>query len=158
MQASPVDLVASQDEYNKHVWRMCLWPAQWKTCGSHLKLSWNSIVLDSKNKADVPNATGIYSLLIQPGIAKHAACSYLMYLGQATSLRKRFGDYLTRERTKRPKVVRLLEMYPGYIQFCYCKVDKTKLDHIEEQLYNAFVPPCNTKFSGELRRAIGAFR
>ena len=80
-----------------------------------------------------------------------------MYVGQAKNLHKRFGDYLTRERVRRPKVVRLLEMYGGYIMFFYSKVDQERLDNIEEELINAFVPPCNTKFTGEVQRARGAF-
>lgn len=153
--ASPADLVASQDEYKKHVWPICLWPKQWKTCSVRLK--WHNVVLNDDSKPKVPHTTGVYSLVIQPGIAGHPGCSYLMYVGQAKNLHKRFGDYLTRERVRRPKVVRLLEMYGGYIMFFYSKVDKEILDNIEEELINAFVPPCNTKFTGEVQRARGAF-
>ena len=114
--------------------------------------------LHKSHKPKIPAVPGIYSLLVQPGIANHADCSYLMYLGKATSLRSRFGNYLTTEKTRRPKIVRLLQMYEGNIQFCYSKVREAKLDAIEEQLYNAFVPPCNSQFSGELSRAKGAFK
>ena len=81
-----------------------------------------------------------------------------MYVGKTTSLRTRFGDYLTTEKIRRSKIVRLLHMYDGYIHFCFCKVREAKLDDIEEQLYSAFVPPCNSQFSGELSRAKGAFK
>ena len=158
MQSSPTDLVASQDEYQKHVWSICLWPAQWETCDQNLQLSWDSVVLNSTHSSKVPEVTGLYSLVIQPGIANHLGCSYLMYLGKTKNLRRRFGEYLTSERTKRPKVLRLLEMYRGYIQFFYSKVDEAILDSMEEQLINAFVPPCNSKFTGELREARGAFQ
>jgi len=80
-----------------------------------------------------------------------------MYLGQTKNLRRRFGEYLTGERTKRPKVVRLLEMYQDYIHFFYSEVEKTMLDDMEDQLNNAFVPPCNSDFTGELQKAKGAF-
>ena len=153
---SPADLVASQDDYNKHVWHICLWPNQWNTCNVHLR--WHNVELDDKGKSNVPDTTGVYSLVIQPGIAKHPGCSYLMYVGKAKDLRKRFGDYLSRERTKRPKVVRLLEMYRGHIRFFYSTVDIETLDNTEEELINAFIPPCNSRFKGEVRRVSGAFR
>lgn len=157
MAPTPTDLVAQQNEYNNHVWPMCLWPGQWNACKPSAKLSWKTVTLDPSKRAAVPAAPGIYSLLVQPGIASHAECSYLMYLGKASSLRSRFGNYLTSERLRRPKIVRLLEMYNDHIHFCYSQVPKTKLDAVEEQLYTAYVPPCNAQFSGELSRAKRAF-
>lgn len=157
MPPSPADLVALQNEYQNHVWPICLWPAQWETGDPALQLSWESVVLNSEHRSRVPDATGLYSLVVQPGIAGHSGCSYLMYLGQTENLHRRFGDYLTSERIKRPKVIRLLEMYQGYIHFFYSRVDKMILDNMEDQLIDAFVPPCNSKFTGELRQARGAF-
>ena len=152
---TPADLVAAQDEYNKHVWPICLWPAQWQTCNLHL--TWHNVVLNSDCKFDVPTTTGVYSLVIQPGIAGHSGCSYPMYVGKAKNLRTRFDDYLTRERIRRPKVVRVLEMYSGYIAFVYSTIDENILDNTEEELINVFVPPCNSRFTGDVQRARGAF-
>ena len=152
---SSADLVASQDEYQRHVWPVCLWPDQWKTC--NLRLIWRSVALNRHRRSDVPTATGVYSLMVQPGIAGHSTCSYLMYIGKAKNLRKRFGDYLTRERIRRPKVVRLLGMYSGHISFFYCTIDEDLLDDTEDELLNAFVPPCNSQFTGEVQQARGAF-
>ena len=104
-QSSPVDMVAAQDEYRTHVWDICLWPRQWLTCNLDLSLSWQSVELNSNQRSEVPQYSGVYSLVIQPGIAGHPACSYLMYLGKAKDLRQRFIDYLNVERHKRPKIV-----------------------------------------------------
>ena len=105
----------------------------------------------------MPQYAGVYSLVVQPGVAGHPTCSYLMYLGKAKDLRQRFIDYLTVERHKRPKIVRLLEKYRGYIQFLYSGVDERELDNMEDRLINAFVPPCNARFTGEINTAKGAF-
>ena len=80
-----------------------------------------------------------------------------MYVGKAKNLRTRFGDYLTRERIRRPKVVRILERYRGHIAFFYSTIDENILDNTEEELINAFVPPCNSIFTGEVQLARGAF-
>ena len=149
------DLVASQDEYQKHVWSICLWPKQWKACT--VSLRWRNVVLNSDCRSHVPSTTGVYSLVIQPGIAGHSGCAYPMYVGKAKNLRTRFGDYLTRERIRRPKVVRILERYRGHIAFFYSTIDENILDNTEEELINAFVPPCNSIFTGEVQLARGAF-
>ena len=154
-QSSPTDMVAAQDEYIAHVWKICLWPRQWRTCDPQLSLPWQSVELHNSQRREVPQYAGIYSLVVQPGIAGHPACSYLMYVGQTKNLRRRFNDYLTAER--RPKVLRLLEKYQGYIQFFYSGVDERELDDMEEQLFNAFLPPCNSSFTGVMNKIVGAF-
>lgn len=158
MASTPTDLVAEQDEYKNHVWEVCLWPAQWENFDAQLRLRWQSVDLDSSSRSTVPGEPGVYSLLVQPGIANHAECSYLMYIGKTINLRTRFGKYLTSEKSERGKIVRLLHRCEGYIQFCYSKVSQAKLAYVETQLFNAFVPPCNTQFTGKVGRAKGAFK
>ena len=152
---SPADLTKTQNEYKIHVEGICLWPKRWKTC--NVSLTWHFVALNHESKAKVPSTTGVYSLVIQPGIAGHSACSYLMYIGKSKDLRRRFGDYLTIERHRRDKIVRLLKIYHGYIWFFYSKVEEKTLDNTEEELVNAFVPPCNSMFTGEVQLARGAF-
>lgn len=152
---SPADIVAAQDEYRTHVWNICLWPRRWQTCDPGMNLPWQSVELDNSQRSEVPQHAGVYSLVVQPGIAGHPACSYLMYVGQTKNLRRRFSDYLSAER--RPKVARLLEKYRGYIQFFYTGVDERQLDDMEGQLINAFVPPCISNYTGIMNKIVGAF-
>jgi len=158
MSATPTDLVADQDEYKSHEWEMCLWPDQWQSFDSQSQLEWQSVALNEGSKPSVPKGSGIYSLTVKPGIANQLECSYLMYVGKAINLRKRFNDYLTTERTNRPKIIRLLQKYKEYIEFCYSKISEAELDEVEEQLINSFIPPCNSKFTGKVGRARGAFK
>ena len=150
-----VDLVTEQNEYRNHVWPFCLWPRQWKTFNRTLE--WCSVELDHDHKSWVPGTPGVYSLVVSAEIAGHPCSSYLMYVGRATNLRRRFGKYLNEERTKRSKIVRLLELYRDRISFVYSIVHNNVLEDTEEELIDALVPPCNSKFTGELQRAIGAF-
>ena len=153
--SSPTDLIDTRNEYKIHTEEICLWPERWKTC--NISLTWHIVALNADSRSEVPSATGVYSLVIQPGIAGHPACSYIMYIGKSTDLRKRFGEYLTTERHRRYKIVPLLEIYDGYIWFIYSKVDKNTLDVTEEVLISAFVPPCNSRFKGYLHTGHGAF-
>ena len=80
-----------------------------------------------------------------------------MYVGKARNLRVRFGDYLTTERVRRQKIVRVLELYSGHLTFFYSTIDENVLDDMEEELINAFIPPCNSRFNADVQRARGAF-
>jgi len=157
MPHDPVDIVEKQDDYAAHTWEMCLWPEWWNKCRPSVNLSWRIRKLDRKQKRHIPANAGIYTLLVQPRIANHPACSYLMYVGQAEDLQDRFQKYLTTERRIRPKVFRMLLKYEGHIFFCYAPVRKARLDDVEDHLLETFWPPCNTEFPGELRKVKGAF-
>ena len=82
-----------------------------------------------------------------------------MYVGQTVSLRRRFGEYLSKERREsgRPKMFRFLNMYSDQVWFCFTLVDKASLDAVEDGLRDAYIPPLNDDFSGELSNVVGAF-
>ena len=105
---------------------------------------------------------GIYSFVIQPGIASHPHGSYLMYIGKAKhNLRERFKAYRSEQNNPegRPKILELLNLYQGYLHFC-CSIvqDKARIPEIEGALINAFRPPCNSQFPAEIRSPTGAFQ
>src|SRR5207249_11051749 len=103
-----VDLIRIQDEMKAHTREFALWPLKWQEYvpGNY---AWQLRRLHAADVNTVPDSAGVYTLLIQPGIATHPSCSYLMYVGRSDSLRRRFRDYLGPERraTGRPKIYRL---------------------------------------------------
>lgn len=107
----------------------------------------------------MPATSGIYTLLVHPQVARHDKCSYLMYVGQADSLKKRFGEYLNAERlaSGRPKIFRLLNVYEGYIWFGFATIPVTKLTAIENALMTAHLPPCNDRLPAKLAKSVKAF-
>lgn len=134
-----------------------LWPRQWRTYnGVH---DWTMYKLIGQERNNIPDQPGIYTLLIQPGIANHSACSYLMYVGQTNSLHRRFDEYLSERRreTGRPKILRLLNKYPDNIWFCFTIAPENSLDAMEENLINAYLPPANDQLPAEIRRVMRAF-
>ncbi len=152
------DILRDQDEMKAHEYQFVLWTRKWQEFDSMYQ--WNIFKLDSNEKRKIPNQSGIYTLLVQPGIANHPACSYLMYVGKTISLRRRFGDYLNEKKreTGRPKIMRLLNKYAGYVHFCYTIVPEKKLTSVEESLISAYIPPANDRFPAEITRVIGAYR
>ena len=152
------DIIDEQDVMKAHEHQFILWPRQWS--GYVDTHNWKTYNLNENQKVNIPDNPGIYSLLIQPGIANHPACSYLMYIGKTTSLRRRFSNYLNERKreTGRPKIFRILNKYKNYMKFCYTIVDEDDLETVENNLLIAFIPPNNDQFPVQLRPLIGAFR
>ena len=150
-------VIQSQDEAWKHSYMFTLWPRQWGTYSKCHK--WQSVRLDGSEGGNIPDSPGIYTLVAVPHIANHPFCSYLMYVGQSKSLRRRFREYLSQERkeTGRPKIFRFLHLYQDHVWFCYTLVQSTSLDSVESGLRDAYIPPLNNQFSGELSKVVGAF-
>ncbi len=144
--------------YTMHTKGITLWPLQWETyADSH---DWTIIKLEHDNRDEIPITTGIYTLILQPGIANHLHCSYLMYVGRTEQLRDRFLDYVGWERglSGRGKMRRFLMMYNDYIYFCYTLLDRDQLIIVEENLKSAYIPWVNEKFEGMIGVARGAWR
>ncbi len=157
MTDNAIDIVKAQDEMAAHRYSFTLWPQQWVTYSEMHE--WKLCKLIDSERDKIPANPGIYTLLTLPGIANHPACSYLMYVGQTICLRRRFGEYLNKERkeTERPMMFRFLKKYSDQVWFCFTLVDCSLLDTVENGLKNAYIPPLNSAFSGELSRVVGAF-
>ena len=155
-----IDLIRQQNELIAHECRFVLWPRQWANYENRHALDWRIRRLAEAERPDIPNEPGVYTLLIQPDIAAHPACSYLMYVGKAERLRRRFRDYLVREKREkgRPKIFRGLNLYSSYLWFCFTLAPVEILGDVEDTLLNAYVPPWNDQLPAEIRGTVGAFR
>lgn len=157
MSDSVFDIIQAQNEMRAHQYAFTLWPLRWATYSETHE--WQLSRLADSELGNIPDAPGIYTLLALPGIANHPVCSYLMYVGQTISLRRRFREYLSKERKEsgRPKLFRFLNIYPDQVWFCFTSVDAALLDNVENGLKNAYIPPLNDAYSGELSKVVGAF-
>lgn len=153
------DLIQEQDALLSRRHNFVLSPEQWIAYGDTTINGWQLLRLHKSQHKNIPVKCGIYTLLVQPGLAKHPACSYLMYVGQAVNLKKRFGEYLNSERraSGRPKILRLLNLYDDYVWFAYTGVAKVRLNTVENRLIKAHLPPCNDKLPTAIRKAAKAF-
>lgn len=156
---TPVDLLEEQDEAAAHSWSFFLWPRRWQSYADASKKDWKMVKLEKPNKKNIPKTSGIYSLLVQPMIADHPACTFLVYIGKSDDLNRRFGEYLNKEKkvTGRPKVFRILHKCEAHAWFCYFTIDMDALDEAEDKLLAAYLPPCNDSYPAEVRRVVGAF-
>lgn len=135
-----VDLVGKVDELKANKETFVLWKTQWRSYQD--EHNWTHTRLLRSRANEIPTCAGIYTLVLEPGIAGHPSRSYLMYVGQAESLRTRFKDYLTGERDPegRPRVAYFLRKYSHYVCFCCTEVPLGDLERVEEKLISAYIP------------------
>lgn len=143
--------------------RMVLSPHQWRTYQLRTPLQWEKIRFTPANAQHVPQRRGVYSFVIQPGIANHPCCSHLMYIGQteAQNFRTRYRQYLREQRIaldanpRRYHVTQLLRNWRGYLWFIYAPVNGTnRITRVENALLSAYLPPANRAFPATIRPAV----
>jgi hypothetical protein len=134
--------------------RMVLSPEHWATYNMPHVLTWSLTRFDKANAVNIPkNEHGVYSFVVQPGIAQHSACSYLMYVGKTEKqgLQKRFLQYFghINETSRRGHISKLLRQWKDYLWFCYAPIaDLNLIDGTEQALLNSYLPPYNHSYRG----------
>jgi len=155
-----VDILDQErNEMKMHSHNFVLWKRKWEEHRELHTLDWQFRKLADSEKSSIPSNAGIYTLIVQPGIANHPACSYLIYVGQTKSLNRRFGEYLKERQneTGRPKISYWLRQYPNHTWFYFSLVSRDYLDDAEDSLLCAYLPPANDRFPATVRRVINAF-
>ena len=155
------DLIAEENEAKAHVHKIPLWPKKWVEFNEEINaFNWSIEKLVNESRDKIPNEPGIYSLLIQSGIANHIACSYLMYVGKTNSLHRIFGEYLNEQKRRRgrPLINRLLNMYSNHSWFCFTIAAEADLEIIEDALLEAYLPPKNDRFPASVSQIVEALR
>lgn len=151
-------------EFTAKTVRFILDPDQWRGLLLPTRLRWTAVPFQERNLRYIPtNQIGVYSFVVQPDIARHQNCAYLMYIGRTIrqSFRLRYSQYLTEQQTKRgrPNIIRMLDTWPEHIWFCYAPVKNVnQIARIENRLLTAFLPPMNTEFPAEIRKAMALWR
>jgi hypothetical protein len=131
----------------------CLPPLRWRICH-----------FESTVAARIPkDRHGVYTFVIQPGIAGHPRCSFLAYVGKAAGkegFRARYAKYraeLNSVDSARPLVNRMVKKWHKYLWFCYADVADPDIDNVEDELLKAYLPPINTEFPAKVSAAMRAF-
>lgn len=142
--------------------RMILSPPNWQSYVAHTRLDWRPVLFSADTVDEVPNdERGVYSFVVQPGIAGHPACSYLLYVGKVETqvFRARYRQYLAEkakgEGARRVHVTRMLQKWDGYLWFYYASIKAAELiTSVEDALVAAYLPPGNREVPAEVRYAL----
>ncbi len=148
---------ANVKEMKFHRYDFILWPKLWHNFNlkNKKKFKWQIFPFHKNYINKIPTSAGLYTFVIKPNIANHAS-GYVMYVGKTIkqTLQKRFQQYFYEMQNikKRSKLIILLNSYNEKNLFFNC-VDfknKSKISKMEEDLFNAFLPPCNSDITGEV--------
>ena len=140
--------------------RFVLSPEHWQTFPPPVQLAWNFTKFTKSNATNVPNdKKGVYTFVVKPDVANHPACAYLMYVGKAEdqTLRQRFKQYFQHktDTSRWPHISRMLLLWEDNLWFYFAHIaDDTKIDDTEQALPNSYVPPCNRRFRGIVKRQV----
>lgn len=144
-----------------HVKRMVLSPFQWTACRLSVDLNWEAVKFTRRNMQRIPKTCGVYTFLVQPGIANHPCCSYLLYVGETEDqdFRRRYQQYLREKRasdkSRRPHVMDMLQKWDGFLWFCYARIDQHDIiENVENTLLTAYLPPTNKDFPARVSQAL----
>ena len=150
--------LTESDQLKIHiVHNMILFPRRWREFECPVDLFWECVHFGEDTEAEVPDDFGgVYTFVVQPRIANHPCVSYLMYVGQTTNqtFRRRYGQYIRKRTSTEPKSVNISNMlrkYEGYLWFCYARIDDADvIISVERALQDAYVPPVNINFWGDV--------
>ena len=152
-----VDLAARRSFYRQH---FMLDPDAWRGYSYPRSLKWVTIRFRLSEQSRLPNEAGVYAFLIQPGVAPDLDASYLVYVGETKSLRRRFGNYL-RESAGRGNVrIQLYSMFKkfkDYVYFTYAVLPESERQQVEIALIAALTPPINRRLPVSIAEAERAF-
>ncbi|MEI7937861.1 MAG: hypothetical protein WCK27_14325 [Verrucomicrobiota bacterium] len=145
---------------NYRVERLVLSPDHWQNFSPPQQLAWQFTKFSLANATNVTDTeNGVYSFVVQPGIADHPACAYLMYVGKAEdqTLRERFKQYFGHmvETSRRTNISKMLLLWKDNLWFYFAPVtDKAKIDDTEQALLNAYLPPFNHRYRGTVAKQL----
>jgi len=144
-----------------HTHQMVMWPKLWKQLRLSVALEWSHYPFSAASAQSIPDQPGVYAFLIKPSEAGSLGAAYLMYIGETErGLRTRFKEYLLESASERirPKLLRILPLYTGYLEFACAPVPSlvTPRD-VETTLIGAFLPPGNDKIESSIGRTRKAF-
>jgi len=156
--------ITNEEILNTHenYWRkFCLDPRVWEggtAFKQNLSFEWHEIEFKKENKIRVPDKQGIYMFVAKPEKEHlvHMYHSYIMYIGQANNLKKRFDSYFHYKNNTEPhnQLKRIMTViWEKYLSFCYFvtnNLEEKKLDMLEYDLIDTIIPPINNQFRAKI--------
>lgn len=153
-----IDLAGERSAYRTE---FMLYPAAWRGYKYARPLDWKTVRFHASERPKLPDEPGVYAFLIQPGVAPALNASYLVYVGETTSLHRRFGDYLREAkgqgRAPRIQLYSLFKRFDGYVFFTYATLPAAERKLAELELLQAFTPPLNKRLPATIAAAERAF-
>jgi hypothetical protein len=159
------DLESADELRAFEVKNLVLLPREWSALTLPTSLTWTAHHFATTPATAIPSdKRGVYTFVVQPGIANHPLCSYLLYVGKAAGqsggFRARYYKYQAERNapfSERPLVARMVTKWFDHLWFCFAEVDDALITATEDKLLTAYRPPMNTVFPASISGAMRAF-
>ena len=141
--------------------RFILHPDQWEEYPNRVTLEWKVVKFNTENATLLPtDKKGVYSFIVQPGIADHPLLAYPLYIGMTKeNFRARYRYYL-REPShpkSRPLITEMLTKWSEHLYFVYAPIENENIiKDVEEDLLAALIPPRNSDFPAKIQPFVTA--
>ena len=137
-----------------------LYPVQWMGYSYPRPLDWSVLPFIAASQASLPDAPGVYAFLVQPKVAPELNGSYIVYVGETDSLRRRYGDYLREAEggaRSRTRLYAMFRRFTTHLHFAFAPVPLNERKEAEAALLSALIPPANSKLPADISRPVRAF-
>lgn len=162
MTPSPVDQLNDIAVTKDHVVEMVFLPSAWSKAANSNR-AWTSVPFPPVPRNQVPTQPGVYAFVVTPDLFDLDAASGLFYVGKATNLNSRIGEYI-REiggdlyKSKRPHVWKMVNRWNGSLRYFFTVTqDVVEAEALEEEMIDAFLPPFNKRLGATMSVKTRAF-
>ncbi|AMR28253.1 hypothetical protein A0257_14930 [Hymenobacter psoromatis] len=119
---------------------------------------WSEVKFDRTSASSIPSEMGVYMFIVKslPEALLNYQHRYILYVGQAVNLRKRFGEYFHYANSSKPsdQLKRVMTVvWEDKLYFNYFPTDgfsRADLTSVEFDLIDKIVPPMNKLFRAEV--------
>lgn len=160
--ASPMDQLNDIAVTKDHVVEMMFLPSAWQAA-TNTSRTWTSLDFPPQPRGLVPAQPGVYAFVVTPDLFDLDSASGLFYVGKATSLRSRIGEYIGEvdsdlNASKRPHVWKMVNRWNGSLKYFYTVTgDVAEAEALETQMIDALLPPFNRKLGATMSVKTRAF-
>ena len=153
------DFAANEPQINDissfRVARTILYPEGWTTYQPLTQLDWSAPPLQYPDPGSLDAVPGVYSFVVQPGVADHPASAHVMYVGKTNNLKRRYREYRTKKKVRTH--MQKMKKWTGWLWFYYSEVPtQVRPELVEAQLLKALLPPYNRAFPGDVQGFVDA--
>ena len=135
-----------------------IWELQTVSLGNPFTPVWTESKFEKTSQGSIPDAMGVYMFVIKsmPEMLTNLQHRYILYVGQAGNLRKRFGEYFHYAHSNKPsdQLKRVMTLiWKDKLDFHYFETPNfstSDLTAIEFDLIDRIVPPMNNRFRADV--------
>lgn len=125
--------------------------------------TWVEVDFPPNPRDAIPKEPGVYVFVVQPNLFDLKQASALLYVGKATSLYSRIGEYISELSkrfvdSKRPHIWRMVNVWNGHLRYIFTTTQTVaEAEDLEKRMLEALIPYFNKELPAETSQRQRAF-